>query len=180
MRFKMSTSEFLLKFQMWAMQDNVSNLKKRYLFFSALIVYALAISTRLTIDYFDPISKFRQVENPAYLIVYVSLLVGLVFSLISMGFVYICRSVGIKNLYSSILFLAILDTFRSVLFDGPLWTGPAGMFFLHTTLDFGCVLAVAWLSLRLNRFFFVETPSFKLGYQLGYLVGRALRFLRIW
>ena len=176
----MNATEFLLKFQLWIMQDNVHDLKKRYLFFSALIVYALAISTRLTIDYFDPISKFRQVENPAYLIVYVSLLVGLAFSLISMGFVYICRLVGIKNLYSSMLFLAILDTFHSVLFEGPLWTGSAGIFFLHTAFEFACVLAGAWLSLRLNRFFFVETPSFKLGYQLGYLVERVFRFLRIW
>ncbi len=140
MRFKMSASEFLLKFQMWTMQDNVSDLKKRYLFFSALIVYALAIGTRLIIDYFDPISKFRQVENPAYLIVYVSLLVGLAFSLISMGFVYICRSVGIKNLYSSMLFLASLDIFRSALFEGPL-TGPAGFFFCTRRLS----LDVYWL-----------------------------------
>ena len=180
MRFKMSTSEFLLKFQMWAIQDNVTDLKKRYLFFSGLIVYGLATGVFLTIGYFGPMSKLSQVVDLAYSIVQTSLLVGSMFSLISMGFVHICRWAGVKNLYSSMLSLAILDTFRSVLFEGPLWTGAAGLIFLNVALEFASVAAVAWLSLRLNRFFFVETPSFKLGYQLGYLIGRVFHFLRIW
>ncbi len=179
-RFNMSISNLLLKFQLWVMQNNVSDLKKRFLFFSALLVYGLALSMLFIINYFDPASELRKMQNPVYSIVYISLLLGLMISLISMGFVYICRSVGITNLYSSMLFLGVLDTFRSVFFEDPLQGGSVWMFFLHMAVEFGSVVAVAWLSLRLNCFFSLETPSFKLGYQLGYLVGRVFRFLRIW
>lgn len=180
MRFKMSANELLLKCQLWVMQDNVSDLKKRYLFFSGLIVYALGTGMFLTISYFDPMSKLRQVQDLAYSIVETSLYVGLILSLISMGLVCICRWGGVKNLYSSMLSIAILDTLGAVLFQGALLTRSPGMIVLNVSLVFGSGVAVAWLSLRLNRFFSVETPSFKLGYQLGFLVGRLFRFLRIW
>ncbi len=148
-----SASEFLLKLQLWVMQDNVSNLKKRYLFFSALIVYALTVSPLLTILYCDPISKLWQVQYLAFFIVYESLLIGLLFSLISMGFIHICRWIGIRNLYSSMLLLAVLETFCSVLFYGSLWRSTSGMLFLDKALEFGSVVGIAWLSLCLNRLF---------------------------
>jgi len=176
----MSTSGFLLKFQMWVMQDNVTDLKKRYLFSSGLIVYALGTGMFLTISYLDPMSKLRQVHDLAYSVVETSLYVGLILSLISMGLVCLCRWGGVKNLYSSMLSLAILDTLGAVLFQGALLTRSIGMIVLNVALVFGSGVAVAWLSLRLNRFFSVETPSFKLGYQLGYLVGKVFHFLRIW
>jgi hypothetical protein len=149
----MTTREFLLKCQLWVMQDNVTDLKKRYLFFSGLIVYALGTGMFLTISYFDPMSKLRQVQDLAYSIVESSLYYGLLLSLISMGFVYICRWGGVKNLYSSMLFFAILDILGAVLFQGALLTRFPEMIVLTVAVVFGSAPAVAWLSLRLNRFF---------------------------
>ncbi len=153
MRFKMSTGEFLLKCQLWVMQDNVSDLKKRYLFFSGLIVYALGTGMFLTISYFDPMSKLRQVQDLAYSIVESSLYYGFLLSLISIGFVCICRWGGVKNLYSIMLSFAIVDTLGAVLFQGALLSRSPEMIVLTVALVFGSAPAVAWLSLRLNRFF---------------------------
>ncbi len=135
------------------MQDNVSDLKRRYLFFSGLIVYALGTGMFLTISYFDPMSKLRQVQDLAYSIVESSLYYGFLLSLISIGFVYICRWRGVKNLYSIMLSFAILDTLGAVLFQGALLTRSPEMIVLTVALVFGSAPAVAWLSLRLNRFF---------------------------
>ncbi len=141
------------------MQDNVSDLKRRYLFFSALILYALAVTPLLMYVYCDPISKLWQVQYLAFGIVYESLLVGLVGSLISIGFVYICGLVGIRNLYSSMLLLQVLDIFRLVLFAGAFWRGVSGILLLDKALGFGAAVGIAWLSLHLNRRFFHKSVT---------------------
>jgi hypothetical protein len=176
----MNASEFLLKFQLWVIEDNVSFLKKRYLFFSGIVVYSLSFILLFIIGHFDPLINLTEIKSLRPFIVQISILVGLLFSLISIGFVYICRSLGIGNLYSCMLLPGVIANLYSVVSYWQWDLVGIGMSSLRIMLTFASVVAVTWLSLRLNRFFSVETPSFKLGYQLGYLVGKVFHFLRIW
>ncbi len=148
----MTASELLLKFQLWVMQDNVSDLKKRYLFFSALALYILEISIVVMIQYLDPASEVRKVPS-IYSIVFVSS-AG---SLILMGFVYICKLVGIRNLYLSMLLLRVLFIFISVLSEDFQWRATSERLFLDWALGFGSAAGIAWLSLHLNRRFPIIT-----------------------
>ena len=147
-------SEFLLRLQMWATQDNVSSLKKRYLFFSGIVVYSLAFMLLLFIGPSDPSRNLRAIKNFPFFIVHTSILVGLIFSLISIGFVYICRSVGIRNLYACMLLIGVIGNLLPML-SGWQWYLRAGI--VRSSFDialiFAYVVAVAWLSLRLQRLF---------------------------
>ena len=150
----MNMNEFLLRLPMWAIQDNVRFLKKRCLFFSGIVVYGLAFILLLIIEHFDPSSNLRAIENFYFFIVQISILVGLFFSLISIGFVYICRSVGVYNLYSCMLLLGVIDNLLSVLFYWQWYLRAGiGMSSLHIVLTFASVVAVAWLSLRVRHLF---------------------------
>ena len=139
----------LLRLQMWATQDNVSSLKKRYLFFSGIVVYGFAFILLLIIAHFDPLSNLGAIET-----VRMSILIGLLFSLISIGFIYICRSVGICNLYACMLLLGVIANLLPMLSD---WQSYVGAGIVRSSLDiasiFACVVAVAWLSFRLQRLF---------------------------
>jgi hypothetical protein len=141
-------SELLLRLQIWATQDNVSSLKKRYLLLSGTVVYGVAVMLFL-ITYFGPLSSLGAIGT-----VHTSILVGLFFSLISIGFVYVCRSVGICNLYSCMLLLGVIANLLTMLSD---WQSYVRTGIVMSTLDgvltFACVVAVAWLSLRLQHLF---------------------------
>lgn len=132
---------------MWATRDNVSSLKKRYLLFSGIVVYGVAVMLFLITAHLGPLSNLGAIE-----IVHTSILVGLFFSLISIGFVYICRSVRICNLYSCMLLLGVIANFLPMLSD---WQSHLRAGIVRSSLDialiFAYVVAVAWLSLRLQR-----------------------------
>jgi len=137
---------------MWAIKDNVSFLKKRYLFFAGIVVYGLAFMPHLLI--FDRLSNLRAIENFHFFIIRILIFAGIVFSLISIGFVYVCRSVGVSNLHSCMLLLGIITNLLSVL---SYWQWYSRASIIRSSLDivltFASVEAVAWLSLRLHRLF---------------------------
>ncbi len=140
-------NEFLLRLQLWAIQDNFSSLKKRYFFFSGILVYGLAAMLFLITHY--SLSNLGAIET-----VRMSILVGLLFSLISIGFVYMCRSVGIRNIYSCMLLLGVIVNLLPMFFD---WQSYVRAGIVWSALDiasiFACVVAIAWLSLRLQHLF---------------------------
>lgn len=142
-------SEFLLRFQMWATQDNFSSLKKRYLFFSGIVMYGLAFIIFLITHPFNLLSNLGAIET-----VRMSILLGLFSSLISVGFVYICRSVGIYNLYLCMLLLGVIANLLPMVSD---WQSYVRAGIVRSSLDiasiFACVVAIAWLSLRLQHLF---------------------------
>ena len=139
----------LLRLQMWAIEDNVSSLKKRYLFFSGIVVYGFAFRLFFIVERFDPLSNLGAIETVRTLI-----LGGIIFSLISIGFIYICRSLGICNLYACMLLLGVIANLLPMLFD---WQSYLRAGIVGSSLDiasiFACVVAVAWLSLRLQHLF---------------------------
>lgn len=139
---------------MWAVRDNVSSLKKRYLLFSGILVYGLAVMLFLITEHSGPLSNLRAIKNFHFVIVHTSILVRLFFSLISIGFVYICRSVGLCNLYSCMLLLGVIANLLPMLSD---WQPYVRAGIVRSCLDiafiFAYVVAVAWLSLRLQHLF---------------------------
>ena len=143
----MNLNEVLLRFQMWAIRDNFSSLKKRYLFFSGIVMYGLAFILVLITDHFSLLSNLGAIET-----VRMSILLGLFFSLISIGFVYICRSVGICNLYLCMLLLGVIANLLPMLSD---WQSYVRAGIVRSSVDiasiFACVVAIAWLSLRLQH-----------------------------
>ena len=138
---------------MWAMRDNVSFLKKRYLFFLGIVVYGLESILLFIVAHFDPSIDLREIKSLRPFIIQISILLGLIFSLISIGFVYICRSVGIYNLYSCMLLLGVIANIYSVVSYWQWSLAGIGMSLLHIVLTFASVMAVAWLSLRLGHLF---------------------------
>lgn len=138
---------------MWAMQDNASFLKKRYLFFFGIVVYGLEFTLLFIIVHLDPSIDLKAIKKSHPFIAQISILFGLIFSLISIGFVYICRSVGIRNLYSCMLLLGVIANLYSMVSYWRWDLAGVGISSLRIVLTFASVLAVAWLSLRLQRLF---------------------------
>ncbi len=151
----MNMNELLLRLQIWAMQDNVSFLKKRYLFFSGVVIYSLEFMLRLIVDYFYPSRNLRAIESLNLFMVQIFILVAITYSLVSIVFVYICRLAGVRNLYACMLLFGVVTILWSVL-SGWEWHLRAGIvvfLFDIMGLTFASVIAIAWVSLRLQHLF---------------------------